>query len=73
MQKATLYPYGSDWLMRSIVDETPLTEVDRAEMVRGLRACYEAAGQPWHGNVIWVPSPERASQRAAVFTAAKGR
>jgi hypothetical protein len=33
------------------------TPVDHATVENGIRRCYEAAGIPWHGNVVWVESP----------------
>lgn len=43
--------------VRRMVDCTPLDDAGRAGVVDGIRRCYEAVGTPWHGVVVWVPSP----------------
>src|SRR5574337_1572499 len=30
---------------------------DRPKFEKAAEQCYRAAGLPWHGNVVWVPSP----------------
>ncbi|WP_433618465.1 DUF6745 domain-containing protein [Dactylosporangium sp. CA-139114] len=55
-QRETLAPYVRDWIERG-TDCAPLDDAGRAEVVAGIRRCYEAAGLPWHGNVVWVGSP----------------
>lgn len=30
---------------------------DRPAFETAAEACYRAAGEPWHGNVVWMPSP----------------
>ena len=32
-------------------------KADRQLFQESARKCYEFAGIPWHGNVVWVPSP----------------
>ena len=32
-------------------------DADRQKFERAAEKCYSAAGIPWHGNVVWVPSP----------------
>ncbi|WP_242907743.1 DUF6745 domain-containing protein [Actinomadura terrae] len=41
-----------------MVSAEPLTDRDRAEIVAGLRDAYRASRKRWHGNVVWVESPE---------------
>ncbi len=45
--------YAAEWIARG-VDCSP---VDRVSVEDGIRRCYEFAGIPWHGNVVWVRSP----------------
>lgn len=52
-QVAAMGPYADTWIRRGL-DCTP---VDHATVEDGIRRCYEYAGIPWHGNVIWVDSP----------------
>lgn len=66
-QRATFAPYVREWVERAN-RPGPLTDDDRAAAVEGIRACYEAAGRPWHGNVAWAGSPYTAKR--AVHAAA---
>lgn len=43
--------------MRWTLNQTPLDEAERADVVDGIRRCHEAVDLPWHGVVVWVPSP----------------
>jgi hypothetical protein len=56
-QRATFEPYVREW-MRDEFHGTTVTPDGRAEVVAGLRQCYEAAGLPWPDRVVWVSSPQ---------------
>jgi hypothetical protein len=44
--------------MHREIHGTTVTPADRAEVIAGLRQCYEAAGLPWPDRVVWVLSPD---------------
>ena len=52
-QRAQMAPYAEAWIERAL-DTAP---ADEALVERGMKECYEAAGLPWHGKVVWVDSP----------------
>ena len=52
-QQARLEPYADERIAAAL-DCTP---ADRTSVEDGIRRCYELAGVPWHGNVVWVDSP----------------
>ena len=56
-QRAAFEPYVGEWMGREF-SGTTVTPDGRAEVVAGLRRCYEAAGLPWPDRVVWVPSPD---------------
>ena len=43
--------------VRDILDCIPLTRQRREAAEESIRRCYEAAGLPWPGTVVWVSSP----------------
>ena len=52
-QRAQLATYAQAWIDRALT----CGPADRAKVEDGIRRCYEAAGIPWHGNVVWAASP----------------
>ena len=52
-QRAAMDTHADLWIERGMSTEP----ADRARVEDGLRRCYEYAGIPWHGNVVWVGSP----------------
>jgi len=70
-QRAAFEPYIGEW-MRDEFAGTTVTPDDRAEVVAGLRRCYQAAGLPWPDRVVWVPSPD-VGEVVAVAAAATAR
>lgn len=40
-----------------IPDSELLSDTERAEVVAAIRRCYQHAGLPWPGRVVWAPSP----------------
>lgn len=55
-QRAQLAPYAQAWI-EWVLRTDPTTADERARVEDGMRRCYEAAGIPWHGRVVWVRSP----------------
>jgi len=49
--------FVSRWIA-SALDVTPLTAADRRAVETGLAAVHEGLGLRWHGNVVWVSSPQ---------------
>src|SRR5690606_27954444 len=52
-QEAALGPWADAWIAKALAPGP----VDREQVEDGMRRCYEYAGIPWHGNVVWVDSP----------------
>ena len=52
-QQAQLRPHAAKWIEWGL----STAPADRAVVEDGMRRCYEFAGIPWHGNVVWVSSP----------------
>jgi hypothetical protein len=50
--------FAERWIAQSL-DHAPLTDLDRDQIVGGIRRCYQAADLPWHDNVCWVSSPQQ--------------
>lgn len=51
--RAKMKPFADEW----IAERLRTDPADRAAVEDGIRRCYELAGIPWHGNVVWVKSP----------------
>ena len=51
--RAQMEPFTRAWVAERLSTE----RADRNAVEDGIRRCYEAAGIPWHGNVVWVDSP----------------
>jgi hypothetical protein len=64
-QRASLRPFVEQWLDR-VLAAGPLGPDDRHSIESGIRRCYESAGKPWPGRVVWVPSPFVGVSAAAV-------
>lgn len=65
-QRAAMDTHADLWIERGMSTEP----ADRARVEDGLRRCYEYAGIPWHGNVVWVGSPLVAAGRGHADTSA---
>ncbi|SDT80236.1 relaxase domain-containing protein [Actinoplanes derwentensis] len=48
--------FAEDWADR-LLATGPLTDAGKAEVVDAVRRCYGHADVPWHGRVLWAPSP----------------
>lgn len=55
-----------EWADRWIEVGLRTGAADRQKFEAAARRCYRAAGLPWHGNVVWVPSPLVAALAAPV-------
>ena len=65
LNDATFGPaFVSRWIAGSL-DITPLTEADRSEVEDGLAAVHTGVGLRWHGNVVWVRSPQELTRALA--------
>jgi hypothetical protein len=64
-QRASFVPFVAEWLDR-VLATGPLQPAARDAIVSGIRRCYEMAGMPWPGRVVWVPSPFVGAAAAAV-------
>jgi hypothetical protein len=53
---AELGQFVRDW-SDGMLDRTALTDADRIAVTDAIRRCYEAAGLPWPGRLVWAPSP----------------
>src|SRR5690554_6289476 len=52
-QEAAMGPWADAWIAKALAPGP----VDQTSVEDGIRRCYEAAGIPWHGNVVWVDNP----------------
>ena len=52
-QKAQMDAWADKWIEVGL----RTGNADREKFERAAQKCYAAANIPWHGNVIWVPSP----------------
>jgi hypothetical protein len=52
-QTAQMGPWADKWIEIGL----RTGPADRAKFEAAVARCYKAANLPWHGNVIWVPSP----------------
>ena len=52
-QRAKMDAWADQWIEVGL----RLGAADRPKFEGAAKRCYEAAGIPWHGNVIWVSSP----------------
>ncbi len=51
-----LKPWAEKWIANGMSTK-PMDDDDKAAMVEALKGQYEAANLPWHGRVVFVPSP----------------
>ena len=54
--RAELKPWAEKWIANGMSTK-PMDAEDKAAMVAALKGQYEAANFPWHGRVVFVPSP----------------
>ena len=47
----------NDWADKWIEVGLRTGKADRAKFEAAAKKCYEYAGIPWHGNVVWTTSP----------------
>ena len=52
-QKSQMEPWANKWIEIGL----RTGNADRAKFEESAKKCYEFAGIPWHGNVVWVSSP----------------
>jgi len=52
-QTAQMGPWADKWIEIGL----RTGPADRAKFEAAVARCYKAANLPWHGNMIWVPSP----------------
>ena len=55
-QRAAMPGWRDQWIA-SAMSTRAMDDEDRAKTIAGLKGLYEAAGLPWHGRVVFVPSP----------------
>ena len=55
-QRASMSAWRDQWIA-SAMSTRAMDDEDRAKTIAGLKGLYEAAGLPWHGRVVFVPSP----------------
>ena len=52
-QKAQMEAHADKWIEVGL----RTGKADRAKFEAAAKKCYEYAGIPWHGNVVWTTSP----------------
>lgn len=55
-QRAAIPGWRDQWIA-SAMSTRAMDDDDRVKTIAGLKRLYEAAGLPWHGRVVFVPSP----------------
>src|SRR5574337_930661 len=51
-QRARMHEWADQWISVGLRTGA----ADRPKFEKAAEQCYRAAGLPWHGNVVWVPS-----------------